>query len=153
MGASGRSLNDPFANDKGVTTEVHIPSLEKEVERLKDLRDYVKTKLIPHLATVATTIKDGKVAFGGFAQAQSAYSKHDMFFQTVMQAYADLVKQLDDDVQATQAVIDNYKSADARNNANAGDIDKLFHYQPGGGGGTYSSGTTPTTTTSNGSGL
>ncbi len=42
MGTSGRALNDPFANDKGVTTEVHIPSLEKEVERLKDLRDYVK---------------------------------------------------------------------------------------------------------------
>ncbi len=95
---------------------------------------------------MATTIKDGKVAFGGFAQAQSAYSKHDTFFQTVMQAYADVVKQLDDDVQATQAVIDNYKSTDARNNANAGDIDKLFHYQPGSSGGTYSGNTAPTTT-------
>jgi len=108
----------------------------------------VKNTLIPHLATVATTIKDGKVAFGAFEQAQTAYRKHDAFFQTVMQNYADVVKQLDDDVQATQAVIDNYKSADSRNNANAADIDKLFHYQPGTGGGpsTYSSTTTPTTT-------
>jgi hypothetical protein len=161
MGTDGRSLNDPFKNDTGVTTEVDIPSLEAEVTRLESLRDYLSKTLIPHLGTVGTTIKDGKVAFGGFAQAQAAAQKHDSYFQTVTQAYASIVKQLDDDIQATRAIIDNYTTADARNQANVADIDKLFHNDPGAAG-TYSTSSTPytgstsstsSTSSSSGSGL
>jgi hypothetical protein len=118
------------ANDgggDGVVTHVDIPSLEAEVTRLEGLRDYVAKTLIPHLGTVATTIKSGNVAFGSFAQGQTAATKHDSYFQAVVQSYANVVKQLDDDVQATKTIIDKYKTAETRNAANVTDIEKIFH--------------------------
>jgi hypothetical protein len=140
-----------FANDHGVQTSVDIPSLEAEVSRLESLRDYVANTLIPHLSEVSTTIKDNGVAFGTFGKAKELAQKHDGYLQAVAQGYADVVKQLDDDVTATRAIIEKYRTAEARNAANLQDIEAIF--AKGGSAAAVSSTTSTSTGTTGGSGL
>jgi hypothetical protein len=136
-----------FANDHGVQTSVDIPSLEAEVSRLESLRDYVASTLIPHLSEVSETIKDNGVAFGTFAKGRELAQLHDAYLKSVAQSYANVAKQLDNDATATRAIIDKYRTAEARNVANMRDIEAIFTT---GGSDSSSSTTTSSTSTSTG---
>jgi hypothetical protein len=112
--------------DHGVVVSVDISSLELEVPRLESLRDYVKTTLIQRLGTVATTIKNNDVAFGKFPNGVQAATLHNSYLTAVQQSYAHVVGQLDDAITATNAIIDRYRTAEARNTANVCDIDAIL---------------------------
>ncbi len=140
----GKSLSGgAFANDHGVTISVDIDSLETEVPQLEALRDYVKDTLLPHLATVSEKIGDNGVAFGTFPGAMQAATLHGQYLTGVAQDLADLVNQLDADITATRAVIDRYRTTEARNAANAHDIDALFAGSTGTSGSTSAGPATP----------
>lgn len=127
-------MGDTNPQSSGHATEVDITSLESAVGVLRDLREYVnhslvgdsatKLKLQPHAGV--DSANPTTLIFGGFPAAGDLARKHNDFFTAVSGAYSALVETLDDTIDGTRRIIDNYKTVEDRNRAAAADIARLF---------------------------
>jgi hypothetical protein len=118
--------------DTGTATSVDITSLESAVDVLRNLRDYVNTRLVGEAAERLKIGHPGDgssnadVIFGGFEAAKEIATKHDHFYETVSSAYSALVETLDNTIDGTRRIIENYKTVEERNHASVADITTLL---------------------------
>lgn len=109
--------------------EVDTEHLKNVIPILRDLHDYVKNKLQQEILDIGNGEclgRDHTVPFGKFPNASAAATKHHTFMKTMHDSYDSVADNLKVAIKATQDIIDNYETAEERNDANARDIAKSF---------------------------
>ena len=116
-----------MAND-GI--DVTFTDLQSSINLLNALREQLLSTYIPKFDDIGnlTGAEAQNSPFGGdlVASRDELWAKHHQHWQNAYATYRHLADQLHSAAEGVQRVMDNYKTTEDRNHANAADIERLL---------------------------
>ncbi|MEV6344872.1 hypothetical protein [Actinoplanes sp. NPDC051851] len=130
-----------MAENPSLPTKVDLTQLDQAVTWLEQIQEFIETYCVGGMPQIskelgyATSIDMSDVdykllkqatVFGGFYSAYGIQAKHDSSYKAVHDSLKNTAEHLGKAADATRKIIENYKTAEERNNAAAADIERLL---------------------------
>jgi hypothetical protein len=109
---------------------VEFSGLQDSIRILHDLREHLLSQYIQKFDDIGTLTgaEADNSPFGGalIPSRDELWTKHNKHWQAAYTTYRNLAEQLRLAMEGTQRVLDNYKTTEDRNHANATDVERLL---------------------------
>lgn len=109
---------------------VEFSGLQDSITLLHDLREHLLSQYLQKFDDIGslTGAEADNSPFGGalIPSRDDLWAKHNKHWHAAYATYRDLAEQLRQAMEGTQRVLDNYKTTEDRNHANATDVERLL---------------------------